>query len=206
MESPKEPVFHQIRAVRIYDGLLDPAAQIALRDALRAVVAEAPFFQPVTPRGQKMSVRMSAAGKFGWYSDRSGYRYRDTHPNGQPWPAIPAQLLDIWRSVTGHARTPECCLINYYNEGTKMGLHQDKDEADFNWPVVSVSLGDRGLFRIGNQTRGGKTESLWLNSGDVIVLDGPSRLLHHGIDRIDFGSSPLLKDGGRINVTMRVVS
>ena len=85
-----------------------------------------------------------------------------------------------------------------------MGMHQDRDEADFRWPVVSVSLGDEGLFRIGNDTRGGKTESLWLQSGDVVVMGGAARLTYHGVDRIRFGSSRLLPKGGRINLTLRV--
>ena len=86
-----------------------------------------------------------------------------------------------------------------------MGMHQDRDEADFSWPVVSVSLGDSGLFRIGNDTRGGKTESIWLESGDVVVMGGAARLHYHGVDRIKFGSSALLPKGGRINLTFRVV-
>jgi alkylated DNA repair protein (DNA oxidative demethylase) len=111
----------------------------------------------------------------------------------------------VWDAVSGVERAPDCCLINYYGEGARMGLHQDKDEADFRWPVVSISLGDEGLFRIGNQERGGKTESIWLRSGDVVVMGGDARLTYHGVDRIRFGSSTLLPDGGRINVTLRVV-
>ncbi len=198
--------FQDIRGARIFDGYLVPDQQKELLDQLRLVVSEAPFFQPVTPSGRKMSVRMSSAGRFGWYTDRHGYRYRDTHPNGQPWPAIPPSLLGIWHDVTGLDRAPDCCLINYYSEDAKMGMHQDKDEADFSWPVVSLSLGDRGLFRIGNLTRGGKTQSIWLKSGDLVVMGGEARLLHHGIDRIEFGSSTLLKGGGRLNLTMRVVT
>lgn len=198
--------FQDIRGARFYDGFVSLPDQNDLLDQLREVAAIAPFFQPVTPSGKKMSVRMTSAGKFGWYTDRSGYRYRDTHPNGKAWPAIPSLLLGIWQALTGLARDPDCCLLNYYTKDAKMGMHQDKDEADFIWPVVSLSLGDRGLFRIGNLTRGGTTKSIWLNSGDVVVMGGDARLLYHGIDRIDFGSSPLLKDGGRLNITMRVVT
>ncbi len=122
------------------------------------------------------------------------------------WPAIPAPVLRIWDQVTGLERRPDCCLINYYGEGARMGLHQDKDAADFSYPVVSVSLGDDGLFRIGNPTRGGKTESVWLNSGDVVVMGGPARLAYHGVDRIRFKSSRLLPRGGRLNLTLRVVT
>jgi alkylated DNA repair protein (DNA oxidative demethylase) len=196
----------KLRGVAIWKTFLDVASQEALVGDLRHIAARAPFFAPVTPRGKKMSVRMTAAGTFGWFSDRAGYRYIDTHPNGSAWPPIPARVLDIWHKVTGLEREPECCLINYYTEGARMSLHQDRDEADFRWPVVSVSLGDDGLFRIGNETRGGTTESVWLNSGDVALMGGPARLLYHGVDRIRFGSSLLLQNGGRINLTLRVVT
>uniref|UniRef100_UPI0039E6311D alpha-ketoglutarate-dependent dioxygenase AlkB family protein n=1 Tax=Phaeovulum sp. TaxID=2934796 RepID=UPI0039E6311D len=122
------------------------------------------------------------------------------------WPPIPDSVLAIWRAVAGVDRLPECCLINFYGEGARMGLHQDRDEADFGCPVVSVSLGDDGLFRIGNQTRGGGTQSVWLRSGDVMVMGGPARLTYHGVDRIAYGTSPLMPSGGRINLTLRVVT
>ena len=195
----------RLRGFEIHKELLDRAAQAEVLDAVRAVVRQAPFFRPETPRGGKMSVRMSAAGRYGWFSDRRGYRYVTEHPDGQSWPEIPAPILNIWDRVTGLERRPECCLINYYDAEAKMGLHQDRDEADFRWPVVSVSLGDDGLFRIGNLTRGGKTESLWLQSGDVVVMGGEARLTYHGVDRIKAGSSTLLPKGGRINLTLRVV-
>ncbi|WP_236016362.1 alpha-ketoglutarate-dependent dioxygenase AlkB family protein [Salipiger abyssi] len=194
------------RGFRIYHDFLDRAAQEALVEALRGCLRVAPLYQPVTPRGQKMSVRMSAAGRFGWITDRRGYRYEERHPDGMAWPPIPAEVLAIWEAVADCARTPECCLINWYGEGARMGLHQDKDEADFACPVVSVSLGDEGLFRMGNIERGGKTESVWLRSGDVVAMGGEARLKHHGVDRIRFGSSTLLPQGGRINLTLRVVT
>ena len=195
----------RLRGFEIHKGLLDRAEQQVLLDGVRAVVKAAPFFRPVTPGGQKMSVRMTSAGKYGWYSDAEGYRYAPTHPNGTPWPAIPDAALAIWDRLTGLERHPECCLINYYDSDARMGMHQDRDEADFRWPVVSVSLGDEGLFRIGGQKRGGKTDSIWLQSGDVVVMGGEARLHHHGIDRIRAGSSKLLPKGGRINLTLRVV-
>ena len=173
---------------------------------LRSVVESAPLFSPVTSRGQKMSVRMTSAGQYGWVSDRKGYRYEPRHPEGMEWPDIPTSVLDVWRMVAGYPRLPESCLINFYSETAKMGLHQDRDEADFNAPVVSISLGDSALFRIGNLERGGKTESVWLDSGDVIVIGGEQRLVYHGIDRVKPGTSTLLPKGGRINVTMRVVT
>lgn len=195
-----------LRGFEIHKGWLDPAAQAGVIDALRPVLKSAPLFSPDTPYGKPMSVRMTSAGSVGWCSDRTGYRYATTHPSGVAWPAIPDPLLRIWDGVTGLDRRPDCCLINYYGEGARMGMHQDKDEADFSWPVVSVSLGDDGLFRIGNATRGGKTDSVWLNSGDVVVMGGPARLTFHGVDRIRFKSSRVLPRGGRINLTFRVVT
>lgn len=191
--------------VAVWQGCLDPARQTALLAELRTVAAAAPFFRPVTPRGQAMSVRMTAAGRYGWVSDRRGYRYEPRHPSGVVWPPIPADVLVLWHDVTGLDRAPDCCLVNFYGEGARMGLHQDRDEADFSWPVVSVSLGDDGLFRVGGTARGGRTESLWLKSGDVAVLAGAARLAYHGVDRIRFRSSALLPEGGRINLTLRVV-
>ncbi|KIN62767.1 2OG-Fe(II) oxygenase [Sulfitobacter noctilucicola] len=194
-----------LRGFKIHKELLDPTAQEALVEALRNVLKAAPLFRPDTPYGKPMSVRMTAAGTYGWFSDKSGYKYIPAHPNGQPWPEIPSQVLSIWDSVTGLERRPECCLINYYGPDAKMGMHRDHDEADFQWPVVSISLGDAALFRIGNTTRGGKTESIWLQSGDVVVMGGDARLCYHGVDRIRAGSSTLLPKGGRINLTLRVV-
>lgn len=153
-----------------------------------------------------MTVRMTSAGRLGWVSDRTGYRYRDHHPNGTSWPEIPPCILKVWKEVTMLERSPDCCLINYYGEGARMGLHQDRDEGDFSWPVVSLSLGDDGLFRVGGTTRGGGTESVWLNSGDVVILGGDARLAYHGVDRIRFGTSRLLSGGGRLNLTLRVVA
>jgi len=188
----------------LWRGLLDAAAQAALIEELRAVVEAAPLFSPLTPWGKPMSVRMTSAGKYGWFTDRKGYRYIGCHPSGTPWPPIPEGALAIWRALAGTARGPDCCLVNFYGEGARMGLHQDKDEADFSYPVLSISLGDEGRFRIG-PARSGPSESVWLGSGDVLALSGPSRLAYHGVDRIRFGSSSLLHEGGRINLTLRVV-
>ncbi len=195
-----------LRGFEIWKGRLDVAAQTQVIEALRPVLRAAPLFSPDTPYGKPMSVRMTSAGSVGWFSDQSGYRYAEAHPSGVSWPKIPDPLMQIWDGVTGLDRRPDCCLINYYGDGARMGMHQDKDEADFSWPVVSVSLGDDGMFRIGNTTRGGKTESIWLNSGDVVVMGGPARMTYHGVDRIRFKSSRLLPKGGRINLTFRVVN
>lgn len=195
-----------LRGFDIRKGYLSASAQAQLIEVLRPILKSAPLFRPVTPSGKEMSVRMTSAGSLGWVTDKAGYRYQEKHPKGADWPAIPDPILDIWRELASTERDPDCCLINYYGEGTRMGLHQDKDEADFSWPVLSISLGDDALFRIGNQTRGGKTESIWLNSGDVVIMGGPARLTYHGVDRIRFGSSKLLPKGGRINLTLRVAS
>lgn len=195
-----------LRGMKVFKGLLTPEEQKLLVEALREVVREAPLFHPMTPSGKRMSVRMTSAGGFGWITDAKGYRYSPTHPDGQPWPDMPEIVLKVWSEVSGAARAPESCLINFYDAEAKMGLHQDRDEQDFSQPVVSISLGDDALFRVGNETRGGKTESLWLSSGDVVVMGGASRLLYHGIDRVKPGSSSLLPKGGRINVTLRVVT
>lgn len=190
----------------VWRGLLDAQAQAQLVEELRAVVAAAPLFSPETRWGKKMSVRMTSAGRYGWYSDRArGYRYIDTHPSGVAWPPIPTIARAVWGAVAPAARAPDCCLVNFYGAEARMGLHQDRDEADFAQPVVSISLGDAGLFRIGGFERGGKTQSIWLESGDVMMLTGPSRLAFHGIDKLRPGSSSLLKEGGRINLTLRVV-
>ncbi|WP_300071327.1 alpha-ketoglutarate-dependent dioxygenase AlkB [uncultured Ruegeria sp.] len=193
-----------LRGFDIRKGYLDAAAQGQLVEDLRPILKAAPLFRPMTPSGKEMSVRMTSAGAVGWVTDRSGYRYQTQHPKGGAWPGIPESVLNIWHELASAERDPDCCLINYYSEGARMGLHQDKDEADFSWPVLSISLGDDALFRIGNTTRGGKTESIWLNSGDVVIMGGPARLAYHGVDRIRHGSSKLLPKGGRINLTLRV--
>lgn len=196
----------RVQGFEIYKNYLDSNMQQIALEAVRGIERSAPLFRPVTPRGQPMSVRMTAAGDFGWITDRKGYRYEPNHPDGRPWPMIPKSIMEIWENLSGAHRRPECCLVNYYGEGARMGLHQDKDEASFDWPVVSVSLGDDGLFRMGGDTRSGKTQSVWLNSGDVVVMGGEARQAFHGVDRIRFKSSQLLEKGGRLNLTLRVVT
>ncbi|MEE4187927.1 MAG: alpha-ketoglutarate-dependent dioxygenase AlkB [Roseobacter sp.] len=190
----------------IHKGYLSRTAQAEVLEAVRGIVRVAPLIHPVTPQGKPMSVRMSAAGRFGWITDRQGYRYATEHPSGDPWPPIPEPVMAIWHDLCAHARLPECCLVNFYSEGARMGLHQDKDEASFDWPVLSISLGDDGLFRMGSSERGGKTQSVWLQSGDVVVMAGAARRAYHGVDRIRFGSSTVLEQGGRLNLTLRVVT
>lgn len=194
--------------LRCYPGYLDRARQGAITAAVHEVVAAAPLFTPRMPKsGRPMSVRMSNCGPLGWLTDERGYRYQETHPDtGRPWPPIPAALLAIWDDVAHYPHPPEACLINFYGAAAKMGLHQDRDEADFAAPVVSLSLGDSCLFRVGGQKRSDPTRSFRLNSGDVVVLGGASRLAFHGVDRIYAGTSTLLAEGGRINLTLRRVT
>ena len=195
-----------LRGVAVWPGFLARAAQEAMLADVLGVMQAAPPFHPVTRWGKAMSVAMTSAGRFGWYSDRRGYRYEARHPSGEPWPPIPASVLAVWEAVAPGARAPECCLVNLYLGAARMGLHQDRDEADLSQPVVSVSLGDEALFRVGSVERGGPTESVWLRSGDVCVIGGAARLVHHGIDRVKDGSSDLIPGGGRINLTLRVVT
>ncbi|MCB1379189.1 MAG: alpha-ketoglutarate-dependent dioxygenase AlkB [Alphaproteobacteria bacterium] len=196
------------QGLRYLPGFLGRDAQQQLVDLLRAAVAEAPLFQPVMPRtGRPFTVRMTNLGSLGWVSDRAGYRYQAAHPDtGSPWPPIPDMVLEIWRVVSDYPYDPEACLVNFYREGAKMGLHRDEDEQDLAAPVVSISLGDTAVFRIGGPERGGRTESFKLASGDVLVLGGEARLCYHGIDRVLPGTSSLLRDGGRINLTLRRVT
>ncbi len=190
-------------------GRFDRAAQERLVTDIRAVVSAAPLYVPRMPRtGKEMSVRMTNCGALGWVTDKErGYRYQATHPEtGNRWPAIPPMLLDLWREEAGFDADPQACLVNFYDADAKMGLHQDRDEQEFAAPVVSVSLGDDCLFRIGGRERSDPIRSLPLKSGDVVILGGASRLAFHGVDRIYPGTSTLLKNGGRINLTLRRVT
>ena len=188
-------------------GHLDRPAQEALLAEVLAAVAGSGWFRPVMPRsGRPLSVRMGNLGPLGWVADRRGYRYQRTHPDsGRPWPPMPAALLALWDAVTGWPAPPEACLVNLYQGTARMGLHQDRDEADLAAPVLSVSLGDTARFRLGGTARGGPTRTLALASGDVAVLGGAARLCFHGVDRILAGTSDLVPGGGRINLTLRRV-
>ena len=195
--------------IRHLPAYLDKPAQEALVEIVRTIVAEAPLYTPAMPRtGKEMSVRMTNCGVLGWVTDKeNGYRYQPTHPlTGRPWPPIPSMLLDIWNAVAESAVEPEACLINYYDPSAKMGLHQDRDEKEFSAPVLSISLGDDCLFRVGGLKRDDPTRSIRLASGDVVVIGGEGRLAFHGVDRIYPGTSMLLKREGRINLTLRRVT
>ncbi|RWD72509.1 alpha-ketoglutarate-dependent dioxygenase AlkB [Mesorhizobium sp.] len=197
------------KGVRHMPGYIARPAQEALVEEIRRVVQAAPLYVPAMPRtGKEMSVRMTNCGALGWVTDKErGYRYQPTHPvTGKPWPPIPEALLQLWREVSAYQHPPEACLVNFYAADARMGLHQDRDEQDFDAPVVSVSLGDDCLFRVGQNTREGGTKSFKLKSGDVVVLGGEGRLAFHGVDRIYPATSALLKNGGRINLTLRRVT
>ncbi|MAK59779.1 MAG: alkylated DNA repair dioxygenase [Ponticaulis sp.] len=197
----------QIRpgGAELYSDYLSVTEQTEIVEAIRTCTQRAPLYTPTMPRtGKSMSVRMTNFGKLGWMSDQKGYRYQAEHPTtGESWPTIPDAILNIWRDLLPDQPEPDACLINYYSETARMSLHQDRDEQDFSVPVLSISLGDTALFRLGGTKRGGKTQSFKLRSGDVMLLKGEDRLAYHGIDRIYPGTSSLLKQGGRINITLR---
>ncbi|CDZ50978.1 alpha-ketoglutarate-dependent dioxygenase AlkB [Neorhizobium galegae] len=195
--------------IRHLPDYLDRPAQEHLVELIRDVVAEAPLYTPEMPgTGKPMSVRMTNCGPLGWVTDKDqGYRYQTFHPvTKKPWPAMSRELLDLWEKLGGYPKPPEACLINFYSDDAKMGLHQDRDENDLAAPVLSVSLGNSCLFRVGGLSRKDPTGSFRLASGDVVVLGGEGRLAFHGVDRIYPGTSTLLKNGGRINLTLRRVN
>jgi alkylated DNA repair protein (DNA oxidative demethylase) len=189
-------------------GYLDRDAQERLCREIDAVLQAAPLYTPRMPKsGKPMSVRMSNCGPLGWVTDEAGYRYQPRHPEtGSAWPAMPQMLLDAWHALAGYPHAPESCLINFYGAEARMGLHQDRDESEFAAPVVSLSLGDTCLFRVGGTRRNDPTRSVRLASGDAVVLAGESRLAFHGVHRIMPGTSNLLPHGGRINLTLRRVT
>ena len=206
--QPALPLDDWPTGFRHLPGRLAPSAQQALVREVLAAVDAAGWFQPTMPRsGRPMSVRMCNLGPLGWLTDRQGYRYQATHPDtGLPWPPLPPALLALWDELAGWPAPPQACLVNLYRGDARMGLHQDQDEEALTAPVLSVSLGDDALFRLGGTTRRGPTRTLLLRSGDVVVLGGPARLCFHGIDRVLPGTSPLVPGGGRINLTLRRVT
>ncbi|GGG95904.1 alkylated DNA repair dioxygenase [Glycocaulis albus] len=195
---------------RLLPEYFDRVQQADLAAQVMGALQDAPLFTPSMPRtGKPLSVQMSNFGPLGWVADRSGYRYEARHPvTGTPWPAMPQALLELWEAVSGWPEPPQACLINVYGPQSRLGLHIDADEDAREAPVVSVSLGDRARFRLGGPQRSSPTRSLFLSSGDVVVLGGASRRFFHGVDRIYPGTSTLLSgpfSPGRINLTMRRV-
>ncbi|NRA88282.1 MAG: alpha-ketoglutarate-dependent dioxygenase AlkB [Rhizobiales bacterium] len=207
----------------IYKEALNLEAQNSLVETIRLLAKECPLYQPTMPKTNKpLNVRMTNLGEYGWVSDIKGYRYQKHHPvTRKAWAAIPPQIIDIWQCFTGNSLTefnhnnpnaplsqwkqPQCCLVNHYGVTNKMGMHVDMDENDHITPVLSISLGDDAIFRMGSQQRGGKTSSIKLQSGDIVVFANDVRLNYHGVDRIIGGTSSLLKHPGRLNLTLRRV-
>ena len=209
LKARRECVGTGFSGLTLWPGALDDAAQQHLAAELREAVRLAPPYRPIMPRtGQPWSITQTNLGPLGWVSDVSGYRYEPRHPaTGQVWPAIPESLIALWNELTGYPAPPEACLLNIYRgPKAKMGLHQDRDEAALDAPVLSLSLGDTCVFRVGGFARRDKSKSFRLASGDVLLLGGESRLRFHGVDRILPGSSSLLEGGGRLNLTLRRVT
>ncbi len=194
--------------VRLWPQYFDPRAQRKLIAAILESIVQAPLYRPVMPgSGKPFTVLETNLGSLGWVSDARGYRYDAVHCKMHiPWPPIPAMLHALWSELTAYPAEPECCLVNLYRAGARMGLHQDRDEGALDAPVLSVSLGDDALFRIGGNTRKGPTRSVRLRSGDVLLFGGPARLAFHGIDRVIEGTSECVPGGGRINLTLRRVN
>jgi DNA oxidative demethylase len=181
--------------------------EAALVAALHEIIAQAPFRRMFTPGGHQMSVAMTNCGEAGWVTDVSGYRYSRTDPEtGQPWPAMPPVFLQLATQAAASGGfadfAPEACLINRYEPGARMSLHQDRDEQDFDAPIVSVSLGLPAIFLFGGLKRSDKPRRFRLQHGDVVVWGGPSRLVFHGVAPLADGEHALM-GRGRINLTFR---
>lgn len=178
-----------------------------LIEAVRAVVAQSPFRRMTTPGGHQMSVAMTNCGERGWITDHTGYRYDPVDPRTEaPWPAMPPVLRDLARGAAEQGGfqnfAPDACLVNRYEPGTRLSLHQDKDELDYSAPIVSVSLGLPATFLFGGLARGDKPRRFRLVHGDVVVWGGPSRLAYHGVAPLTDGEHALL-GRRRINLTFR---
>ncbi|HET8849515.1 MAG TPA: DNA oxidative demethylase AlkB [Marinobacter sp.] len=197
---------------RILDGLT-VLRQIACARAddllagICSVESTAPFRHMITPGGHAMSAAMTCCGPLGWVTDRKGYRYQSTDPeSGQPWPAMPTAFLELARNAAAASGfpgfEPDACLINRYQRGARMGLHQDRDEASYDWPIVSVSLGLPVVFQFGGLRRSDRPQRIPLDHGDVVVWGGPARLNYHGVLTLKAGEHPLTGPY-RFNLTFR---
>jgi alkylated DNA repair protein (DNA oxidative demethylase) len=183
------------------------AAAATLLAAVESIAAQAPFRRMVTPGGFEMSVAMTNCGTAGWVTDRRGYRYDRHDPeSGLPWPPMPALFHDLAAVAAAEAGfpgfRPDACLINRYEPGARLSLHQDKDEASLDQPVVSVSLGLPATFQFGGQQRSDKARRVALSHGDIVVWGGPSRRAYHGVLALADGEHPMV-GRRRINLTLR---
>jgi len=181
--------------------------EVELLEALRAIIEQSPFRHMTTPGGHQMSVAMTNCGGFGWVTDRSGYRYDRNDPqSGKPWPPMPGAFRELARAAADRGGfggfAPDACLVNRYQPGARMSLHQDRDENDFSAPIVSVSLGLPATFLFGGLKRSDKPRRFRLEHGDVVVWGGPTRLAFHGVAPLAEGEHSLL-GRQRINLTFR---
>jgi len=208
------PLFDDLFTPELPEGvvfrpkLLDLAAQNALLAELEGVLRAAPAAKVMTKTGGFTSAAITNCGEAGWWSDRRGYRYETTNPTtGVPWPKMPRGFLDAValavRDTPWPAFTPDACLINFYEPGAKMGLHQDRDEKDFAHPIVTVCLGDDADFLVGGPKRADKTVPVVVGSGDVMIMGGAGRLYFHAIRKIYPGTGPLPDVRGRYSLTFR---
>lgn len=201
-----EPAEEQVAPGVVLLRAFARAGAPSLVNAVAAVARHAPFRQMTTPGGYRMSVAMTNCGTAGWTTDASGYRYGAVDPDsGRPWPAMPAEFATLAAEAAaraGFAFTPDACLINRYEPGSRLSLHQDRDERDFSAPIVSVSLGLPAVFLLGGERRTDKTQRLTLLHGDVLVWGGPARLRYHGVLPLKEGEHSLL-GRCRINLTFR---
>lgn len=191
----------------VLQGFVAAAAAARLVDQVNAIAAAAPFRRMVTPGGKQMSVAMTNCGAAGWVTDRRGYRYEPVDPQtGRPWPAMPEAFVRLAADAAGvggfSGFSPDACLINRYEPGARLTLHQDRDERDFSQPIVSVSLGLPAVFLFGGARRTDPRRRIRLESGNVVVWGGPARLAFHGIDPLADGEHPLT-GRCRINLTFR---
>jgi Alkylated DNA repair protein len=189
---------------------LNTSQQKRFLELARQIPLISPLFQPVMPNGKQFNCKMTSCGDFGWISDRNGYRYDRLHPfTHQPFAPMPKEFSDlaikIANSIGEFDYKPQSCLINYYPISGRLGIHQDNTEKNLVPAIISISLGDDAIFAIGGNKYSDRIHEILLKSGDILVLHGNSRLFFHGIKRIVPFTSNLLKNGGRLNFTIRQV-
>lgn len=196
----------------LFKSSLTTEAQKEIRSAARAVVSQAPLFRPTMPgSGQPFSYLMTNCGDLGWVADRDGYRYQSNHPvTNKLFPAMPQVIKELAtalaKEIGNNDFCPESCLLNFYRKGQKLGLHQDNTEKNLSAPIISISLGDTGIFILGGKQKSDETKQYIVQSGDCIVMSGESRSYFHSFKGIIPNTSSLLKNGGRLNLTIRQVN